>query len=57
MNIGKLSESNMGKIIEKNNRVWKVTVRNGRKLKKYPEIDSVRFKGIINRCNGNPFLI
>lgn len=37
--------------INKNNMVWVVTMHNGRKLKKYPEIESIRFKGINNLAN------
>ena len=36
LNLTNISQLNMSKIIEKNNRIWKVTIRNGRKLKKYP---------------------
>ena len=47
-----VSEGALSKSIEKSNKVWKVTMRNGRKLKKYPEIDSTKFKGITNDTNG-----
>ena len=37
--------------------VWTVTMHNGRKLKKYPEIESYKFKGIENRNNCTTVLI
>ena len=37
--------------LTKNNMIWTVTMHNGRKLKKYPEVMSHRFKGIQNLEN------
>lgn len=52
-----VSEGALSKSLEKSNKVWKVTMRNGRKLKKYPEIDSTKYKGITNDTNGKAFFI
>ena len=52
--IGKLGLPNINNVVvpkntEKQKVVWTVNLRNGRKLKKYPQINSMRFRGISNR--------
>lgn len=49
--VSKVSTNNLMTFISKEQMIWTVTMHNGRKLKKYPEIESHRFKGIQNLNN------
>lgn len=55
--VSNISTNKLMNFISKEDMIWTVTMHNGRKLKKYPEIESHRYKGIQNLNNRNSNLI
>ena len=53
----KVSNEPLVDYLAKNSMIWTVTMHNGRKLKKYPEVQSHRFRGIQNLENRIPTTI